>query len=436
MRATHTFFATTAKGMEAVLANELSGLGATKVEEKRLGVAVAGKLEVGYRACLWSRVASRVLLPLATFSAHDPESLYDGVRSIDWRHHVGPGKTIAVDCSTVRSLITHSHYGALKTKDAIVDQLRERSGRRPSVDVARPSVRVNVRLHENRATVSIDLSGESLHRRSYRQRGVAAPLKETLAATVLLLADWPRLAPTGAPLVDPMCGSGTLLIEAALIAADIAPGWARTYFGFLGWGGHDPALWTRLRREAEARGVRDPKGAPQLRGYDVDAGAVRTALGNVERAGVGGAVHVERRALADCEPVVGGTSQRAGLRDTNPPYGERLGDRTALAPLYATLGDILRRRFMGWTGCVLTGNLDLGRRIGLRTARRHILYNGPIESRLLVFPISADPVREANRPRWRRDTERQDSAAADGDIQKLKTARPSPSRRKEARRPR
>ncbi len=403
MPSTLALFATTAKGMEELLAGELRALGAADVAPQRAGVSFRGSLDAAYRACLWSRTANRVLLPLATFNAPTPQALYDGVRTIRWLDHVDPRRTIAVDCAASQSSISHSHYGALKTKDAIVDQLRAQTGARPSVDVQRPDVRVNVYLHRDRATLSIDLSGESLHRRAYRQRGAAAPLKENLAAAVLLLAEWPRQAASGAPFVDPMCGAGTLPIEAALIASRIAPGRLRTYFGFVGWRGHDPALWTRLREEAEAEEIRDPKRLPPIHGYDASAAAVRAALANVEQAGLRGRVHIEKRSLEDCEPVVArGRAAVPGVLATNPPYGERLGDSTKLVALYGTLGDTLRRKFTGWTGYVLTGNPALGKRIGLRPARRHILYNGAIECRLLVFPISARPVRQTVGPQWRR----------------------------------
>ncbi len=399
----HSFFATTAKGMEELLAAELRDLDAHAVEVGRAGVSFTGSLELAYRACLWSRVANRVLLPLASFPAPTPEALYDGVRTVRWSDHIGPQRTLAVDFATSHSAITHSHYGALKTKDAIVDQLRDQSGTRPSVAVVQPDVRVNVYLHEDRAVVSIDLSGESLHRRSYRLEGGKAPLKENLAAAVLLLADWPRLARAGVPLIDPMCGSGTLPIEAALIAADMTPGRGRTYFGFLGWRGHQATLWDRLLHEAEERKIRDPRRLSPIRGYDANAAAVRTALTNVERAGLRGKVHIEKRMLSDCEPIAARVEGDVhGLLVTNPPYGERVGDSEALAELYASVGDVLRRKFMGWTGYILTGNINLAKRIGLRAARRHVLYNGAIECRLLVVPISPNPVREAKGPHWRR----------------------------------
>ncbi|HVO28071.1 MAG TPA: THUMP domain-containing protein [Candidatus Margulisiibacteriota bacterium] len=396
-------FATTAKGMEDLLLNEVHALGGRSAEVARAGVSFAGTLEVAYRVCLWSRVGNRVLLPLATFPAPTPQALYDGVRTIRWSEHLDARRTLAVDCAVSHSQITHSHFAALKTKDAIVDQLREHTGARPSIDVAHPDVRVNVYVHADRAVVSVDLSGESLHRRSYRQGGGAAPLKENLAAAVLFLADWPQLAAAGAPFVDPMCGSGTLPIEAALIAARVAPGRRRTYFGFLGWCGHEPEVWTRLCREAEEQEIRNPKRLPPIHGYDASAAAVRSALRNVEHAGLRGRVHIERRALADSAPIPAhGPRHLPGIVVANPPYGERLGDRAALGALYAELGDTLRRTFPGWTGYVLTGNAALSKRIGLRSTRRHVLYNGAIECRLLVFPISSKPVSGAGAPRWRR----------------------------------
>jgi 23S rRNA (guanine2445-N2)-methyltransferase / 23S rRNA (guanine2069-N7)-methyltransferase len=397
------FFATTAKGMETLLAGELRELGGAAVEERRAGVAFQGALEVAYRACLWSRVANRILLPLASFDAPTPEALYAGVGAIGWGDHIGRGRTLAVDCSTSRSRIDHSHYAALKTKDAIVDQLRARRGARPDVDTARPDVRVNVYIHADRATVSVDLSGESQHRRGYRAAGATAPLKENLAAAILLLADWPQRARAGWPLLDPMCGSGTILLEAALIAGDVAPGLRRDYFGCTGWRGHDPALWSRLRREAEARAAQGLRRLPPMRGDDADARAVRAAQANLARADLAKRVHVERRALADCAPLAarGGATDH-GILVTNPPYGERLGDAETLAPLYAQLGDVLRRRFPGWTGYVLTGAPALAKRIGLRPSRRITLYNGAIECRLLELPISATPVRDDLGPRWRR----------------------------------
>ena len=373
------FFATTPKGMEEILAKELTTLGASDVKPIRAGTAFEGPLETAYRACLWSRTASRILLPLKTFPAPTPEKLYGGVKSIRWSDHLLPKNTLAIDFSSSRSAITHTHFGALKCKDAIVDQLRSIHGSRPSVDPISPDLRVNVYLHEDQATVSIDLSGDSLHRRGYREKGAMAPLKENLAAAILLYCDWPADLPA---LVDPMCGSGTLPIEAAFIAAKKAPGIKRSRFGFTGWQQHDRTLWERLLEEGRDLEIRDKKKLPAIVGYDKDPRAVRVALENVERAGFRGSIHIEKREFSQCESIA-----ERGLIVVNPPYGERLGEVEELKPLYKQLGDTFKQKFRGWNGAVLTGSPDLMKSIGLRASRRIVLFNGAIECRLLKYEL-------------------------------------------------
>ncbi len=396
-----TFFATAPKGIEPLLADELRALGAHTVKEVRAGVSFEGTLALAYRVCLWSRTANRVLLPLARFEAPSPEALYEGVRFIDWAEHMAPDGRLAVDFTTSASQITHSHFGALKVKDAIVDQFRDACGVRPSVDVERPDLRINVYLRRDEATVGIDLSGDSLHRRGYRLEGAAAPLKENLAAAILLRASWPSIAEAGGALIDPMCGSGTFPIEAALIAADSAPGLFRDYFGFLGWKGHDAALWEQLIAEARERREAGLARIPLIAGYDADPAAVRVARENLRRAGLGERIRIERGELARLERPVG---YETGLVVVNPPYGERLGDQKSLAPLYASLGDILKQRFVGWKAAVFTGNPGLAKGMGLRAKRTHTLYNGPIECRLLRFDVE---------PQWFWErTERREAAQA------------------------
>ncbi|MGD9764482.1 MAG: THUMP domain-containing protein [Candidatus Binatia bacterium] len=392
------FFASTAKGLEGLLAEELRAFGAAAVEPTRAGVAFEGGLEVGYRSCLWSRVASRILLPLGSFEARTPEQLYAGVHAIAWARHIPPRRTLAVDGSSVQSAIAHSHYAALKTKDAIVDRVRAARRTRPDVDVEQPDVRINLHLHRDRATLSIDLSGESQHRRGYRARRAPAPLKETLAAGVLLLSDWPRRAAAREPFLDPMCGSGTLAVEAAMMAGDVAPGLRRQHIGSAGWSGHDAALWKCLRDEAIERARAVARLRSPILGYDADPGAVRAAEQSAARAGLHGRVQFATRQLTDCVPPQG---LAAGVIVTNPPYGIRLGREAALGDVYEQLGDVLRRRFLGWTAFVLTGSAPLAKRIGLRSERRTPLWNGAIECRLLEFPISAEPVRKGAGPRWR-----------------------------------
>jgi 23S rRNA (guanine2445-N2)-methyltransferase / 23S rRNA (guanine2069-N7)-methyltransferase len=389
----HSFFATAPRGMEPLLADELRALGAGGVAETRAGVAFSGPLAIAYRVCLWSRVANRVLLSLKTFPIASADDLYDGVKTIDWSDHMAVESTLAVDFVSVGSPVTHTHFGALKVKDAVVDQFRERGGERPSVETTQPDVRINVFAHRNEATVSIDLSGDSLHRRGYREPGVqvGAPLKENLAAALLLRVGWPQIAAEGGSLVDPLCGSGTLPLEAALIAADIAPGLAcgrpRPVWGFLGWRGHDPAVWAELVEEAVGRRAAGLPSAPPIIGYDNDAGAVAIALANVERTGLAGVVHIECRELATLERPA---NAEHGLVIANPPYGERLGESPAVEGVYTLLGERLRTRFTGWRAGVLAIDREIGRLTGLRARKVTTFYNGALQCSLLDFEISAD----------------------------------------------
>jgi 23S rRNA (guanine2445-N2)-methyltransferase / 23S rRNA (guanine2069-N7)-methyltransferase len=379
------FFASCPPGVADLTAAEVRAAGATQTSEFKLGVQFEGSIESAYRACLWSRTASRILMPLATFTATNADELYAGVKQIDWPSHIGPKGTLAVEFAGSSPGLTHTHFGALKTKDAIVDRMRDHSGERPSIDVERPSVRVDVRLDRERITVSLDLSGESLHRRAYRARGVAAPLKENLAAAILMRSGWPTIAEQGGAFLDPMCGSATLLIEAALMVHDIAPGMLRSYFGFIGWAGHDEQMWERVLDEARERRAAKETLKLSMRGYDRDPQAVHAAIENIERAKLRGLVHVERRELQMLTNDLGAV----GLLATNPPYGERIGDQDQLKVLYATLGEKLREHFAGWKAAVFTGNPPLAKSLGINAKRTHTLFNGKIECRLLRFEIDA-----------------------------------------------
>lgn len=378
------FFATCPKGIETLLSGELQALGATEVRETRAGVAFTGALATAYRACLWSRLANRVLLPLAHFPAISPEALYEGTHAIAWREHIAPEGTLAVDCAAAQSSITHSHYAALKVKDAIVDRLRADAGVRPSVDTVRPDVRVNVYLHRDQATVSIDLSGDSLHRRGYRARGMEAPLKENLAAAILLRAQWPAVARAGGALIDLLCGSGTLLIEGALMAGDIAPGLLRPHFGFVCWLGHNASAWSILLAEARARRDAGIAVLPPIYGFDRNPGAVNAAKQNIVGAGLADHIRIARRELS---ATTTGADLPTGLIVVNPPYGERMGHAPDLPALYGELGETLKRCFSGWRAAVFTGNTELGKHLGIRAQRIHALYNGALECKLLHFQI-------------------------------------------------
>lgn len=378
------FFATCPKGIETLLTDELRALGAIEVRETRAGVAFAGALATAYRACLWSRLANRVLLPLAHFPAVSPEALYEGVQAIPWREHIAPEGTLAVDCAAAQSSITHSHYAALKVKDAIVDRLRADAGVRPSVDTVRPDVRVNVYLHRDEATVSIDLSGDSLHRRGYRARGMEAPLKENLAAAILLRAQWLAVAHTGGALIDLLCGSGTLLIEGAFMAGDVAPGLLRPHFGLVRWRGHDASAWSTLLAEARERRNAGIATLPPIHGFDGSPRAVHAAKQNIAGAGLAEHIHIVRRELSETIPDA---DLPVGLITVNPPYGERMGHAPDLPPLYAELGEVLKRCFPGWRAAVFAGNPELGKHMGIRAQRMHTLYNGALECKLLHFRV-------------------------------------------------
>ena len=376
--------ATAPVGAASVLAEELVQFGAEDIRERSHDVKFQGTLEVGYRACLWSRTATRVYLSLGSIDATSSKSVYEAVKRIDWREHLAPGATLACDCSGGNESIRHTIYGSQLLKDAVCDNLRESTGERPNIQPERPDVLLHLHVEGPTALVSLDFSGESLHRRGYRSEGGRAPLKENVAAAVLLRAGWLQIAAAGGMLLDPMCGSGTFLTEGALIAADAAPAIDREYFGFLKWHGHDAALWARLREEALAR--RSARVARRcILGSDIDSEAVRMASANAAHAGVADWLHVEKRALGEVPRPRGET----GLIVANPPYGERIGAESGLPELYSELGAVLRDRFQGWQAAILTGNPPLARNLGIYAKRSHRVFNGAIECRLLRFDLNA-----------------------------------------------
>lgn len=379
-----TLFATCARGLEEVLAGELREVGGQRVRPARAGVSFAGDLRVAYSACLWSRTASRVLMPIAKVPAGDADALYEGVVAMAWEEHLSPDGTLAVDFATdPNPAFRNTMFGALKVKDAIVDRIRDRSGRRPSIDTRAPDVRVNVRVRAGIATVSLDFSGEALHRRGYREEGVQgeAPLKESLAAGTLLLAGWRELAAAGGALLDPMCGSGTLLVEGAWIAGDVAPGLLRSHWGFSGWLGHDPEMWAALLAEADSRAETGLALLPPVSGSDSDPRAIALAESNIARAGLRGRATLQVRdvaALAAPEGV------ETGLVAVNPPYGERLGSIGSAVEVYRTLGERMRTQFGGWRYAVLSGDDSHATALGLVPERTFPLHNGAIRIRLDV----------------------------------------------------
>jgi putative N6-adenine-specific DNA methylase len=371
------YFATCARGLEPVLAGELHDLRAADVEPGRGGVAFAGDQAVLYRANLWLRTAIRVLAPILKAPVKSPEDLYEGVKQVDWSRYLTPDHTLAVDCNVRDSRITHSKYAALKTKDAICDQFVERFGRRPSVDVEEPMIGLNLHIYRDQAVLSLDSSGESLHKRGYRPIQTKAPLNEALAAGIILLSEWNPQT----PLVDPLCGSGTLPIEGCWMAILRPPGLTRRRFGFQSWMDFDIELWTHLRDEAR-RQVRKELAAA-IAGSDIRRDAIEFARGNAKAAGVGHLVRFEQKDLRDLRPPDG----PPGTLICNPPYGERIGEEAELRPLYQALGETFCERFSCWTACVFTGNARLARCIGLTADKVVDLYNGKIPCRLLTFRL-------------------------------------------------
>ncbi len=388
-----TLFATCPKGLELLLRDELRALGAEDAHEALAGVHFSGPLELAYRACLWSRLASRILVRIAEFDAADADSLYAGVQTIDWSEHLSLEGTFAIDAVSGASALTHTQYIALRSKDAIVDQFRERSGERPNIDVERPSIRINVRLYRNRATLSLDLSGTPLHRRGWRMGQGDAPLKENLACAMLLRSGWPAVHAAGGALLDPMCGGGTLLIEGALMAADVAPGLKREYFGFTGWRQHDAKAWDALLTEAGERagnGLRNLK--PLFFGFDHDPNVLNEAKRNAQAAGVAGFLHLARQSAEHLKRPV--DVDTPGLVICNPPYGERLGERAALGELYRAFGQRLRSEFAGWRAGIIVSDEELGHLLGLRADKRYVLFNGALECKLLTFDLTEHVPRE------------------------------------------
>ena len=386
------FFATCPKGLELLLVAELEGLGATDTKSTVAGVYFYGVLETAYKACLWSRLANRILLPLASFPAESAEQLYTGVQQINWLEHMCAEGSLLVQFTGTNRAITNTHFGALKVKDAIVDQIRDQTNQRPSIDKDRPDLRINLHLAQGDAHLSLDLSGESLHRRGYRKQGGAAPLKENLAAALLIRSGWPELAAKQWPLIDPMCGSGTLPIEAALMAANIAPGLLRRGFGFERWLKHDNGIWQGLVWEAEQLrlAAKDRTDLPEIHGYDASPKAVSIAKNNAELAGVSAWVRISHRELAQLKPLTHKANLQQGLLITNPPYGERLSEVPVVRYLYQNLGDALKRHFEGWRAAVFTGNPELGKAIGIHSSKQYKLFNGAIPSQLLMFDVKPD----------------------------------------------
>ncbi|KRA20089.1 bifunctional 23S rRNA (guanine(2069)-N(7))-methyltransferase RlmK/23S rRNA (guanine(2445)-N(2))-methyltransferase RlmL [Lysobacter sp. Root604] len=398
------FYVSCGKGLEYLLADELVALGCARATAALAGANAEGELRDAQRAVLWSRLASRVLWPIAEFDCPDEHALYAGVAAIDWPQHLDATNTLAVDAHVSGTAITHARYAAQRVKDAVVDVMRARTGARPDVDVDAPDLRLNLVIRKNRAIVSIDLGGGSLHRRGWRLKQGEAPLKENLAAAVLMRGGWPRVYAEGGALIDPMCGSGTLLIEGALMAADVAPGLLR-HDGLAPtrWRGFDRAAWQELCDQAR---VREDAGRAALRpvfqGSDLDPHAIRAARDNEVMAGLAGVIRWQVAAVEQLQELPAPTAIEAaegepvaatGLAVCNPPYDARLAADPAL---YRALGNTLKRLAPQWRASLLCGDAELAQATGLRASKKYQLFNGAIECTLIV----CDPIA----PRARADS--------------------------------
>jgi 23S rRNA (guanine2445-N2)-methyltransferase / 23S rRNA (guanine2069-N7)-methyltransferase len=383
------FFATTARNIEDLAAAELTRFGADEVKENPGGVFFTADLETAYRSCLWTRICSRILLTLTTFDAGSEREIYAAAREIDWSRHLDAGNTFRVDYTTSGSAPWSPRYAALLVKDALADFFtddRSSAGKRPDVVKERPDIRLSVHSAGSQVTIALDLSGESLHARGYRLEAGAAPLRETVAAALLMRAKWPEAAAEGLPFLDPMCGSGTLPIEAAMIAGDIAPGLLRTYFGFLGWRGHRIETWQRLLEEAVRRRSEGLRRIPDIEGRDSDAVSIAAAEENAGRAGVAGKVVFKDARIQDGSGSGGlGMTGGTGLVCTNPPYGVRMGRDTD--GIYRTLGEYLKQGFPGWKASVLAPDRETLHRMGMRADSTNTLYNGSIKILIGHFSI-------------------------------------------------
>jgi 23S rRNA m(2)G-2445 methyltransferase (EC 2.1.1.52) len=401
----HNYFATCPKGLESLLKQELESIVSSEVKETVAGCSFDGDLENAYRACLWSRCANKILLPLARGIVKSADDIYALVASVPWEEHFLPDSTLLVDFIGASDAIRHTQFGAQRVKDAVVDRLREQTGERPNVEKSNPDIRINARLAKGQLHLSLDLSGDSLHRRGYRMGQGGAPLKENLAAALLLRAGWTDIAARGGALLDPMCGSATFLIEGVMIAADIAPGIYRADkahrsrfgaipnspkgFGFERWRQHSSEMWQTLIDEAFAR---REKGLAnfnsEVRGYDVVHRVLDAAAENIETAGLADLIRLTPKAVEEFKKPTH-TEITAGLVICNPPYGERLGEIDALKATYYSLASVMKRELPGWELAVFTGAKALSDALRLRPRKKYKFYNGAIPSELLLFDLLA-----------------------------------------------
>lgn len=378
-------FVSCAIGLEPVLADEIEALG-LEPSPTKAGVHIEATLEQAYQVCIWSRVASRVLLPLFETAATGDE-LYEAALDFDWSEHLKPGAGISIDFSGQNKHIRHTRYGALRIKDAIADWFGEQDLEAPKMSRDDPDMRLSARLNKGQVEVALDFSGEAMHRRGYRERQGQAPLRENLAAALLYRAKWPEICAAGGSLFDPMCGSGTFTIEAAMMATDCAPGLRRDFWGFQNWPQHDVWVWSRILKAAEERfsvGRENYEG--QIIGADTNGYIVRAARDNASRAALQDLIEYRTGDATNIEPL----DVKPGLIISNPPYGERMGDEAQIALLYEAIGVQLREKFTGWQAALLSANAEFGRRLGMHSHKQYKISNGKLACLFLMFDIAGE----------------------------------------------
>ena len=371
---TYEILVKTFNGLESVLAEEIEILGGSQIKIGKRFVSFNGNLELVYRANLQLRTALRVLLPFTGFKAKHPNELYKKVYRIEWENYFSVSDTFAIDPVVHSNYFTHSKFAALKTKDAIVDRFRENFGKRPSVDTQNPTVRLGLHINGNDCTLSFDSSGESLHKRGYRLEKTEAPLNEVLAAGMIMLAGWKG----GSTFIDAMCGSGTLPIEAAMIAANIAPGLLRHSFGFMKWNGFNRSLWEKVLNESK-RKIINP--AEIIIGSDISAKAIQIAKSNTKRAKVNSTIQFN---VCDFKNYQNKSDK--GTMILNPPYDERLRQNN-INEFYKIIGDKLKSNFAGFDVWIISANKDAMKNIGLRTSKKYTLFNGPLECKFYKYEM-------------------------------------------------
>lgn len=362
-------------GFEEILSDELKNLGAKNIEKHNRAVSFAGDLELMYKANLCLRTALRILVPICEFEVFNEQDLYDNIKKIRWEEYLGTRDTVAINCSLSSPLFTHSQFLEQKTKDGIADYFKEKYGKRPSVDLISPTLRVNVYIYGSNCLVSLDSSGDSLHKRGYRDKSNIAPINEVLAAGLVLLSGWDKQS----NFIDPMCGSGTILIEAALLASNTPPGIYKSHFGFMNWKYYDSDIWHKVFNQSIEQVNR---AVPKIVGGEISRNVSRKAVSNIYDAEISDMISIQTAAFEDLEVPEG-----TGTLIINPPYGERMDKDEDIELIYKQIGDTLKKKWSGYTAWVITSNLEAAKHIHLTPKPKIKVFNGSLECRFMKYEL-------------------------------------------------